>query len=413
MSDEAHSSRGPSSSERIINCPGSLLATAGMPGEDTEYSILGTAAHSLAEMSRRKDKAPASFMGYEIGVELQAQKGVRTIIVDQIMVDSVQRFVDYVNELPGDAYNEERIYYREYTPDGFGTMDDAHADTEVLYITDFKHGEGKQVYAKRNSQLLLYALGFLLTYGWMYPYIEKVVITIVQSRLDWIDSDELTVGQLFEWARTVWKPASDAAVLPGAPFKAGDWCTFCKIRRTCKTRAQTVFAALTGELDDIDEALETPVRLVNTLTNDQVARALIVKKIALAWFGDLDKHALSEIAHGRPVGDWKLVEGRSSRMWAAPPGEVASALYKEGADAEKIFTKPELLSPSAMEDVLPKKLFAPARELKTKTVPAGPLAHLILKPRGKATLARGDDRRPAMTIDASTEFDDLDSNGDF
>ena len=48
MSDK-HARLSPSSSERWLNCPPSVMLGANIPDETSEYAAEGTAAHSLCE----------------------------------------------------------------------------------------------------------------------------------------------------------------------------------------------------------------------------------------------------------------------------------------------------------------------------------------------------------------------------
>lgn len=44
--------------------------------------------------------------------------------------------------------------------------------------------------------------------------------------------------ELLQWAETVLKPAAELAAKGEGEYKAGDHCRFCKIKATCRKRAE-------------------------------------------------------------------------------------------------------------------------------------------------------------------------------
>jgi hypothetical protein len=379
-----------------------VRATKGLPNEDTEWSAEGTFAHSVAEEARAKHIPVEALIGK------QGQVGGFEFTIDKEMAEHLQGFIDYVNGIPGDDYNETRVRYVEFVKNGFGTMDAAKAYPGRAHIIDLKYGEGWQVWSKDNPQLKLYALGFYLMYGWLYE-INEFVLTIYQPRLQHIDSTVISISDLLIWAEKIVRPGALLTESPDAPFAACEWCKFCLIRRTCKTRNQAVGKAMTGELVNLDDPeIATKIRPVNTLTNDQVAAALRVKKMVTSWFSDLEAHARTEVNAGRDVGGWKFVEGRSDRKWKFGEEAIVEAINSEIDDGEKefpdLYEPRELLSPAKMEKLIGKELFAPGKELKKGTKPAGALNYLIEKPRGNAVLVPPEDPREPIAANALSEL---------
>lgn len=401
--EAAHSPLGPSSSERWLRCPASVAATAGRPNEDTEWSAEGTFAHSITEEARARRVRVEELIGQKGAV------GGFNFEVTAEMAEHLQGFIDYVQGIPGDDYNETRVRYVEYVKNGFGTMDAAKAYAGRVHIIDLKYGEGWQVWAKNNSQLKLYALGFYLMYGWMYE-ISEFVLTIYQPRLQHIDSDVISLPDLLKWAEDVVRPGALLTESPDAPFAAGDWCKFCLIRRNCKTRGQAVTKAMTGELTNLDAASVTKIRPVNTLTNEQIDAALRVKKMVTSWFSDLEAHARSQVKQGHDVAGWKFVDGRSDRKWKFDALTTATRIREcmDPQDPTDIHEPIELLSPAKMEKALGKELFAPPKEKKqgklTIKLAPGPLYDLVEKPRGKPVLVPPEDPREAITATALNEL---------
>lgn len=404
----AHSPLGPSSAERWINCPGSVLATKDLPEVPSRFAAEGTAAHTLSEWCRRQGKKAHEFIGVKQTVE-----GFE-FTVDHEMASAVQEFVDKAAEFGGDPFYEVRVAYDKYVPEGFGTADDIRIEDGVCKITDLKFGKGVPVYAPENEQLMLYALGVILTYGWLYRF-DKVILAISQPRLDSYDEWETTASAILDFAESTAKPAAKLALQPGAPFKAGSWCQFCKLKATCRTRAETVFDAVTGEFEDLDAAADTTAGVadrVPTLTNDEIAKALLAWPNIEKWGKALKAYAAAQILAGNAVGDFKFVAGRGSRDWVEDESVIVNRLKEALPDlgTDELYTMPKLLGPAAVEKLpaIGKKLFAPV----TAKKPAGKLAELVRKTKGKPTLVPGSDPRPAVDVDATSDFNDLDEGDD-
>lgn len=231
----AHSPLGPSASERWLNCPGSVLASHGVPDTPTTYALEGTAAHTVSEWVRVFDTPAETYLGNIIRVTRGETHW--DVPCNRAMVDSVQTFVDETAlELPGEVLVEARVSYGPWVKDGFGTLDHGRMRRLVGSVKDFKHGKGVQVEATGNPQLMLYGLGIYREWDWLYGF-DAFELSISQPRLKHFVEWEISVRRLLEWAADVVKPIAAKALQPGAEFKAGSWCQFCRIKNTCQTRA--------------------------------------------------------------------------------------------------------------------------------------------------------------------------------
>lgn len=394
IEESAHSELSASSAKRWMNCPGSVAATRHLPNETSIYAAEGTAAHTVSEWCRRQNRKAAEFLGQKIVV------GEHEFTVSQDMVDSVQTFVDYVTEFPGDAFVELRVRYDEWVPGGFGTADDVRIDGRTCYLTDFKHGKGQQVFAADNPQLKMYAIGVLQTFGWLYD-IEVFRLSICQPRVDHIDVWEISALDVLAWAETAVRPAAAKAACGNAPMAAGEWCksAFCRKRYDCAVRDNWVLEQVVGEFEDLDSALErVPADAPAEVIPDAVLPKMLGALAGIrAWCDDKEHRAVVLLQQGVDVGGWKMVEGRSQRAWSKPDDEMESVLMLAGLTAEQIYTR-KMNGPAKIEKVLGKKNRI--------------LATHVTKPRGKPKLASPDDPRPAMALDVLSEFEDLDDADD-
>lgn len=387
----AHSILGPSSAERWLNCPGSVLATKDLPDTPSQYALEGTAAHTVSEWVRLQGRPAKDFLG--VTIRITRGDYYWDIECDQEMVDSVQEFVDKVGEFEGHELVEERVRYNHYVLGGFGTLDSAKLSPGLGRITDFKHGQGVKKWAKENPQLMLYAIGVYLDWNWLYDF-EKFVLAISQPRLDHYDEWEISVADLLKWAIEVVVPAGMAARKEGAPFKAGEWCQFCKLKATCRTRAESMFETLTGDFKDLDLKNRSLDLFGQQLSNDEIAAVLENWPQIEKWGAALKAHAMQEVMQGRAVGEMKLVAGRSVRGWNAADQAIVDAIRAQFPDFWP-WEPQTLLSVAAAEKQLGKKNFA------------GLPAALTRKADGRPTLVPGSDPRPVIDMDALSEFHEI------
>jgi hypothetical protein len=368
-----HSELGPSSSERWIACPGSVLMTRDIQEESSIFAAEGNAAHELSEWCRVQQKPAEHWEGKIIVV------GDYEFEVDHEMIDSVNEFVEYVEQWPGDALIEERVDFDRWVPKGFGTMDDGRL-ARVVRLTDLKYGKGVKVFATDNSQLKIYALGVIQDFEHLYDF-DEFVLTIHQPRLNHVDTFVITKAELLEWGEDVLRPAALRTLEPDAPLIAGDHCMFCKARKICKVRADYLMRAALEDFNDLDAG---PKELM-FLSNEEVAELLPYLANIKKWCNDLESYALGELAKGHQIGGYKVVAGRANRVFKDAE-EAEKELEQLGGAYEHV-----LLSPAKAEKKYGKKK----------------VAHLITQPQGKPTLASPDDSREPLVLDASSEFDSL------
>ena len=379
----AHSILGPSSAERWLHCPGSVAATKDIKEEPSRYAAEGTVAHRVADNCLQQGRAPGSWLGQTLVAD-----GFEIIVTDE-MVRAVETYLEYVDDLPGTKFHESRVEYRGWVAGGFGTLDFAAVDGAVCHIVDFKYGQGVQVHATDNAQLKLYALGFYELYGWMQP-LTHFVLHIVQPRLEFVDRWEIGLSDLQQWASLTVRPKALEALSDNASFATGDWCRFCKIRATCRVRAQAVLETAIDGFTDIGEG-ETKV--VAQLSNDEIARALGQVENIKRWCTDLKNYALSARSKGESIGDWKVVSGRSTRVYSLPPEQVADRLIDRGFSTGLIYAPPVLLSPAQLEKKIDKKV----------------VAEFVEKRPGPPTLVPGSDPRPEIVL-TDSEFSDVEES---
>jgi hypothetical protein len=396
--EPAHSELGPSAADRWIHCPGSVLATRGMTTDST-YARQGTAAHTLAEWARREKRSAWDFLGRVIKVRYESDPTkFEEFKVDGEMADAVNAYVEYCEEFGGNlALFEVRVRYTAWVPHGFGTSDDIRLreSDKRIKITDLKYGQGNPVYAKANPQNRLYALGVFHDLGWLYDFTDWTwELGIFQPRLGLIDTETITTAELIEWANTVAAPGAKRALTPGAPFKAGDWCTFCAIKQTCRTRADHYSKPALDMFETLDEkgdAVTTAVvKDMAQMTKEEMFQLHLLDSGIRKLLDDIDAYGYSELANGREFGDRKLVNGRGFYYYVDPARAEKLLINELGDDA---WTEPEIKSPAQI-----RKLLGKHHKIMVEEVARG---------EGKPTMVGPEDNREPIGQSALAHFEEI------
>ena len=354
-----------SSSHRWLSCPPSARLCAEKPDQTSPYAKEGTDAHTLCEYKvltalgkNVTDPVPdldfysaemencASEYGSYVMEQLEQ---IRLICPDsQIMV-------------------EQRLDFSRWVPDGFGTGDCVIVADDILHIIDYKHGLGILVEAEHNPQMMCYALGALELFDGIYD-ISTIRMTIFQPRRANVSTFECTKEELLEWADNTLAPTAALALNGQGDFSAGEHCQFCKVKATCRKRAEHNL-----ELAKYDFAMP------DTLDKFEIAAILEKVDTLTSWASDIKEYALQQALSGVTYEGFKVVEGRANRKYS---DEEAVAFRVKDAGFDPYEKK--VLGITAMTSLLGKKKF---EEL---------LGSLVIKSQGKPALVPDSDKRPAM-----------------
>lgn len=329
-SSRAHAVLSASSSARWLKCPPSAAAALLYENAETEYTREGTLAHEVAE---------ARAAGREVDV---SDRGVTVE-----MIRCADGYADYIQELITDenavVLLEQRLDFSPWVPDGFGTGDCIIIQGNRLDVVDYKYGQGVAVSAVENSQMRLYGLGALNDFGDIYD-IHEVAVHIYQPRMNNVSVEALLVPDLLAWGEEI-KPTAVLAAEGKGEFSPGTHCRFCPHSGACPSLAAACMRVVNTN---------GGTAAVPALVPWQVAEVLKVEPMIASWLKAVKERALSELLNGEAIPGFKVVEGRSSRIWS--DGEsVVAALLGHGCSADDIYTVPELLSPYALEKSIGKK----------------------------------------------------------
>lgn len=371
-----HSILGASKAHRWMTCPASVQLEATFPDEESFYAAEGTAAHDLAEMCLLAQKPPESYIGVE----------VNGFTVDEEMANYVATYVDYCNAQEGDKAIEQRVDYSEWADGGFGTADCVVINDGVCHVIDLKYGQGVKVSAQRNEQLMLYGLGAAFDAD---ADIDTVQMTIVQPRLDHIDTYSIRAKDLYKWANDKVKPAARRVFAPEPEFNPSPKaCKFCKAKATCRALAKHNYDLTLSSFDNLEEPLV--VQVPHTLNVEEIGHLLPKMDALIGWAQGVQKHAHKLLMEGGILPNYKLVAGRSQRKWVDDQVAEETLVQMLG---DKAFVS-KLVSPAQADKLLGK-------------AKAAEVVDLYHKPSGRPTLAPESDPRPAVKPEAVDYFSEL------
>jgi len=362
---DIHAYLSASSSDRWTHCPPSAKLNAEAQERASPYALEGTCAHSLCEYLvlealGRECQNPTENLDVYNSEMQDAAESYRDFFLEQV-TEAKKSCADPV------VCVEQRVDFSKWVPQGFGTADGLIVTEGYLQVIDMKFGVGVLVDAKENTQLSCYALGGIDLYDGLYD-IQKVRLTIFQPRREHYDTWDTTKDELLSWAENTLAPAAKLAMKGEGEFAAGDHCRFCKVKDTCRTRAEYY-------LDMVGDAFKEP----EMLTVYEIAALLPKLSGFVSWADDLKEYALHQAIAGTKYPGFKVVEGRSNRRYSDEEQAIA-AVSKAGYDP----FEHKILGITAMTKLLGKKRF---EEI---------LGKLVIKPQGKPVLAPESDKRPEM-----------------
>lgn len=208
---------------------------------------------------------------------------------------------------------------------------------------------------------------------------KTVKMSIFQPRMGNVQTSEISKEELLKWAEEVVRPAAADAYEGKGEFHPGENCKFCRVRSTCRAKANSLL-----ELEKYEQK-EPPL-----LTDEEVEDVLDRIDSLVSWANQIKDYALNEAIKGKVWKNHKLVAGKSNRVIKDEEAVVAS-LQAEGIDPYKR----TLLSLTDIQKLLGKVKF---NEI---------VAPYVIKPEGKPTLVPRSDKREEINSAAADFAEEL------
>lgn len=387
---DVHALLSASSSKQWLNCPPSARLQENFPNESSVYAKEGTFAHSVCEYKVKKYLHER--------VKRPQSEEFDTEEIEQITDVYAEFVISIIEEMRQNGceplvFVEERVDYSNIAPSGFGTADMIIIGKDengkgLLHICDFKTGRGVFVDVSHNPQMMLYAIGALNAYGYIYD-IQTVRMSIIQPRLDNVNTCELSRKELEDWGEKV-RPIAKLAFEGKGEQKPGEWCFFCRAKPVCEACKKEALSLCRDEFLDLD-APDTSVPVFKQpgmISMSELVKVLPTLNRISSWIESVFAYISSEaINHGVPIEGYKVVEGRSRRVFTDTKAVVEKAVENGYTD----LYKKELISLTEFEKMMGKKKFA---EL---------LGEYVVKPPGKLNLVPDSDPRPAVDLNHTAE----------
>jgi hypothetical protein len=389
------------------------------PGQTTTAQDLEDTAIYVHDEAETKIILPSDPNAAKWEARCENEGYTKFLVADdpqQVEPWAVQMFVDKVR---GDLADQEEIYGQKvqlvtekyldmsWLHPLFGGTADANflSPSGWIHLYDYKHGAGIVVEVNENTQLIKYAVGILHEYEAQGIAVKGVKMFIVQPRCSHKDGPIRTVSyttaELKKWEK-LFVQYADRTQKPNAPFRAGDWCTFCPVIATCKEFKSNAQEVARMQFDDAPDVIQVPTDVAE------------LAKVA-AWIPMLDSFAKAvdgaiarEMAHGRKVPGFKYVRKKTNRKFGrpaddeilgysagdeVPEAEIVKLMASVGIKPEELYKPQELLTLPQMEKLSPKA---------KKAIKA-----ITYKPEGGLTVVLESDPREAVEPERNEFPDDL------
>ena len=405
MPPTGHALLSASSAHRWLVCTAAPRFEEQFPGGTSVYAEEGSLAHEICELLARRTFKDMDEHEFEVALDKAKSNG----LYKPEMINTANAYCDYLKEkaqtfstFPHMDF-EVKVDLSDIIPEGFGTCDSIMIGGDTIHITDYKHGMGVQVSAVENPQMRLYAYGALKKYRMVYGNsIKKISMGICQPRIT-LDASEdcLTVDELMEWGEQV-KAIADVAFNGPGEFVPGDHCKFCRGKSLCRARADQYSAVADFQSLVIPSKATPPsdpvqrkvIGLPPIMSNEEIAKALDMCRGLTDWYEDLKEYAKQAMLNGEIIPGYKVVAGKSNRVFSIPDEKVQSILRANGFSDDSIFNPQEQRSLSDLEKTIGKKRFADL------------LGGFVTKPIGKPALAEETDKRPVYSP-AAKDFENV------
>lgn len=369
--DRDHALISPSALGRTVECPGWIEFSTHFPKQETSDAAAdGTVVHELLDDMFKGEPITREHTEEQLEYALSAHTWWQTL---------EGKFTKF------ESWSEIKV---KLTDNIWGTLDRGLYDREssTLIVWDYKHGQGVEVFAHENWQLMAYAIGLMRKLG-LGKELKRVWCVVYQPRiklLNKFDVWETDVETLIDRFKTM-RATEDKVVKKVQEFKSGMHCTFCPCKSDCKTLLEDTNKALVTQMDD--EVLNLP--LVDKITLDQKINIFKHKPQIEKFLKNIATSLLNQAVAGEKLEGLKVVEGDSKRKW-----------IKEEAIIEK-----ELKS----LDVEPyeKKLRAFSKVEKELGKDKNKISHLLVKPKGKLTLVEESSKRKAVDLLEDNGFTEI------
>lgn len=331
MPDE-HAKLSPSSSSRWLTCTASVALVDSLPKQEyveSVYAAQGTAAHELGEIKATRVLVEGAEVTEEDLHEWSAKYGIEIDGDEHLeMHNHTEAYVDLLRErlshIEGSVlFLEQRVYTG--VPLCWGTADAVICGEDEIEIWDLKYGQGVHVSAEGNTQLMLYGVGALETFGDLFGDPKRVTVGVFQPRINNTSHWSITADNLREWRDEV-IPLAEAALDGTGEYAPSDAaCRWCPAAGVCRARMEK----MTAEDFGVD---------ADKLTPEEIAELLPKLKEIKSWCNQVEATALRQAySEGVAIPGYKVTM-KGGRRFIAQESELLDTLRSVGYNIDDIAT---------------------------------------------------------------------------
>jgi hypothetical protein len=423
-----HAFLSPSGYDAWSQCLGKPALEEHLPDSSSPDADYGTLAHEFAARWLATGRCPWPHEGDPFnggfisgpaepdGSDMDMRAGVT------LYVRAVLESMDNYRKLGATVF----LYVEQQLPIGAITGEkDATGTSDAIVIADFgksaildpwdlKFGVGVKVPVEGNGQLQMYGLAALLRYG-QYHNITELNLTIHQPRvraepIRWTRTPE----DLLVFGSEVTDKAAKALALRNSMEALNSLtpgqkqCRFCRAKTHCKAYAGWVSQGVLEGMEGFHKPESVTIAVEGKgliLPPEEHAKWLAeqLKKVALAraWCDAISDAAMVRALEGYKLPGWKLVDGRAGNRTFTDPGQVLTLLVLEGVAEARVTTKPELVTVTQLEKILPPKQHADLWEMLTDPLDG----YIVQKKPAPALVEESDPRPPRQTQARISDFE--------
>lgn len=377
-----HAFLSPSAADRWTVCTAAPEACKDLPNVSSSYADEGTKAHELLERAVKAHTAP---------ILLEPDNPAAPHV--QLAYDLAAPHLADQKSL---VLSEVKAKYNDLC---YGTVDLVIVAGGHLTIIDLKYGQGKLVEAD-CKQMLVYAVATLNSLDFMFlEPVTQVTRTVVQPRAAHQDGPirsvtSTTEDTLQEFNERI-LPAMLAVEAGITEFVASEegcqWCPKKNALEGCPAFQQQTLEKVQSYFSPAGALVVPVAEDVRGYSVNELAAILEARDLLRMLITTVEDRATMILQSSGGVPGFKLVEGKSNRKWAIEEEkELADFLLKELKLKKQEIYVEKLVGIPAVEKLIDPK----ARNGKAKYEK---LQSIIVKPKGKPTLVKDTNPKPAIT----------------
>lgn len=337
----SHSILSPSSYGRLAYCRAAPTMEHDYPGDDTQSSREGTAAHEYAY----------GLMDGTEGLAVGVLNAATRLEYTQEMADGAQLYADDIASTLGPQWRgyvrlEQRIDLDNLHPEAWGTPDALAVYPKHIFCWDYKFGH-LYVDAFENWQMIGYVSKLVESLSPEDELITKVTLTVVQPRSFHPD------GPIRRWTVWAWELRPYLNTLKGWLAEAMETdvqasphpkaCAYCSARPQCVALRNAAYAAM-----DYARAKQA-VKLQPHELGIELSRVEDMEALLEAYRTGLEEETEGALRHGVAVPGYTMAPGRAVLQWNVPQELLADL-------GDAIWKPREPITPTQARD---RKLLAP------------------------------------------------------